>query len=112
MNADLSGRIDQTNGRLHQINANLDGRIEQTNIRIDQTNAGLAALREELSRRVVESGIRTATAITDLAGIVRDIATLLRAEHDPRPGLERCENDIAELQRRLAVPPVPAQERL
>ena len=67
----------------------------------------LGALREEtreepsrLSRRVVESELRTATAITDLAGTVRDMTGVLRAQGDLRPRLERCEQDIAELKRR------------
>jgi chromosome segregation ATPase len=71
-------------------NADLSGRIDQTNTRIDETN-----------RRIVESEIRTDTAITELAGSVRDVATLLREQHDLRPRLERCENEIAELKRRV-----------
>ena len=55
---------------------------------------------EELTRRVVESEIRTSTAITDLAGTVRDMTSVLRASHDLRPRLERCERDIEELKRR------------
>jgi hypothetical protein len=90
MNANLGARIDKTNVRIDQMNADLGARIEQTNARIDETN-----------RRIVESEIRTATAITELAGSVRDVATLLRGQHDLRPRLERCESEIAELKRRV-----------
>lgn len=84
-----------------------DTRTELTS-RIDQTNARLDVVREELSgridglaRQIVESEIRTATAITDLAGTVREMTGLLRTQHDLRPRLEKCEHDIAELRRKL-----------
>jgi chromosome segregation ATPase len=87
---DLSQRLDATNGRL-----------DQTNGRLDQTNERLDTMREELSRRIVESEIRTSTAITELAGSVHDMTVVLRASHDLRPRVERCEHDIADLGRRL-----------
>jgi len=69
--------------------------------RIDQTNERVDTMREELSRRIVESEIRTSTAMTDLAGTVHELTDVLRASHDLRPRLERCEQDIVELKRRL-----------
>jgi methyl-accepting chemotaxis protein len=87
---DLSQRIDQTNVRLDQMN----GQLGETNERVD-------TMREELSRRIVESEIRTSTAITDLAGTVHELTDVLRASHDLRPRVERCELDIVELKRRL-----------
>lgn len=87
----------KTNERLEQTNAG----IEQTNARIDQTNERLEHLGESLSQRIVESEMRTATAITDLAGTVRDLVTLLRTNNDLRPRLERCELEIAALKQRL-----------
>lgn len=83
---DLSARIDATNER-----------IDATNERIHGTNDRI----EGLSRRVVESEIRTATAIADLAGAVNEMTGVLRASHDLRPRLERCEQDIAELKKRV-----------
>jgi uncharacterized protein YceH (UPF0502 family) len=50
---------------------------------------------------VVESELRTATAITDLAVTVRDMTSVLRAQSDLRPRVERCEQDIAKLKERL-----------
>jgi hypothetical protein len=76
-------------------------RLEGTNDRLDQTNARIDLLRDELSRRIVESEIRTSTAITALAGTVVDMTEILRAAHDLRPRVERCEQDIVELKRRL-----------
>jgi chromosome segregation ATPase len=72
-------------------------RLDGTNERIDQTNERL----DKLERRVVESEIRTSTAITELAGTVRDMTQVLRASHDLRPRVERCEQDIAEIKRSI-----------
>jgi len=72
-----------------------------TNARLDQTNTRIDTMREELSRHIVESEIRTSTAITELAGTVRDLTTVLRAQADLRPRVERCEQEIADLKRRL-----------
>jgi hypothetical protein len=73
-----------------------------TNQRIDATNERLEAMHAGLSQRIVESELRTATAITELAATVRDMTSVLRAQNDLRPRLERCEQDIAELKGRLA----------
>ena len=88
---DIRSAIGQTNERL-------DSTIE----RLDSTNGRIDSLRDELSRRIVESDIRTSTAITALAGTVSDMTDVLRASHDLRPRLERCEQDIVEIKRRLA----------
>ncbi len=83
-------------------------RIEQTNERIEQTNSNLKSLsdhvdqmRDELSRRIVESEIRTSTAITDLAGNVRDLVSILKQTNDLRPRVEQCEDDIKSIKRQL-----------
>ncbi len=68
---------------------------------VDATNDRLDTLREELSRRIVESEVRTATALTDLAGTVREMTAHLKGQHDLKPRVERCEQDIAELKARL-----------
>lgn len=68
---------------------------------VRQTRTDLSERIDGLSRRVVESEIRTATAITDLAGAVNQMTGVLRASHDLRPRVERCEQDIAELKKRV-----------
>jgi hypothetical protein len=73
--------------------------VRNTNVRIDHTNERLDTMREELSRRIVESEVRTSTAIADLAGTVREMTQVLRAANDLRPRVERCEQDIVELKR-------------
>lgn len=91
----------RTNERLEQ----LSGRIEQTNSRLDQTNERLDQTNEnldQLARRVVEPEVRTATAITALAGSIIDLGNMLRQDRDLRNRVERCEVDIAALKARLA----------
>jgi hypothetical protein len=78
---------------LRQTHATLD----ETNARLDETNGKLDAL----GHRVVESEIRMATAITDLAHSVHDLTAYLRAQTDLRPRVERYEKDIAGLQTKL-----------
>jgi len=73
-----------------------------TNQRIDSTNERLEAMHAGLSQRIVESELRTSTAITELAATVRDMTSVLRAQNDLRPRVDRCERDIAELKGRLA----------
>jgi chromosome segregation ATPase len=86
----LGTRVDATNEALGEVREEVGG-----------LRADLGGMREELSRRIVESEIRTSTAITDLTGTVREMTSVLRAAHDLRPRVERCENDIAELKLRV-----------
>lgn len=83
-------RIDETNARLNETN----GRLNETNVRID-------AMRDELGRRIVESEMRTATAITDLHGTVKELITTIKEDRDLRGRVDRCEKDIAQLKTRL-----------
>lgn len=75
---------------LRQTRTELKGELVETNTRLDH-----------LSRRVVEGELRTATAITDLHGTLREVVDLFRAEHPLAPRVERCEKDISELKQRL-----------
>lgn len=83
-------RIDETNARLNE-----------TNARLNETNARLDGLGETLGRRIVESELRTATAIAELAGTVRELSASLKEDRDLRRRVERCEHDIAALKQRL-----------
>jgi hypothetical protein len=57
-----------------------NAQIHETNARIGETNVRLDALRDELGRRIVESEWRTSTALTDLAGTVREMTSVLRSQ--------------------------------
>jgi len=83
-------RLDRTNERVDTLRNELSWRLDATNDRIDVTN-----------QRLVESEIRVSTAITELSGNVRDMTLALRTSHDLRPRLDRCEQDIADLKRRV-----------
>jgi hypothetical protein len=76
-------------------------RIDETNNRVNETNARLDLLRDELGRRIVESELRTATAISDLAGTVRELITNIKEDRELRGRVERCEKDIAAIKPRL-----------
>jgi hypothetical protein len=60
-------------------------------------------VRTELSGRIVESEVRTATAITDLHGTLREVLDVLRDQHDLRPRVDRCERDIGDIKQRLGI---------
>lgn len=77
--------------------------VKQTNARLEQTNTRIDAMRNELSHRIVASEVRTATAITDLSFTVREMTDVLRAQHDMRPRLDRCEHDITVLRQHLGL---------
>ncbi len=76
-------------------------RIDETNARLNETNARLESLRDDLGRRIVESELRTATAITELSGSVRDLISFIKEDRDLRGRMERAEKDIAALKQRL-----------
>ena len=66
-------RIDEINARLAEMNA-----------RINATNLQLESLQDDLGARVIESGLRTATAISELSGSVRDVIAVFKADRDLR----------------------------
>lgn len=73
----------------------------KTNERLNETNERLERLRDEVTRRIVESELRTVTAITALAGNLQELTSHLEATTELRPRVERCEEEIAALKRRL-----------
>lgn len=87
---DIRQEIRSTNTRIDGLADHLGARIDDTNVRLDG-----------LTKRVVESEIRTATAITDLAHNVHELTSYLRTQGDLRPRVERCERDIADIQTKL-----------
>jgi hypothetical protein len=80
-------------------------RDEVTSVReeVRATNTRLDATRTELSGRIVESEVRTAAAITDLHGTLREVLDVLRDQHDLRPRVDRCERDIGDIKQRLGI---------
>lgn len=91
----IRDEVKKTNERLDSLGTE----VKKTNERLDTLREETSARFDELGRRIVESEIRTATALTDLAGTVREMTSVLRAQADLRPRVEKCEQDIAELKR-------------
>ena len=84
-----------TNTRLDQMGKDLGARI-------DQVGKELGARIGDLADRMTESEVRTATAITALAGTMEDMTHVLRAANELRPRVERCEREIEEIKRSIA----------
>jgi chromosome segregation ATPase len=80
-------------------------RLDQTNEHLDQTNERLDQRFDLLSRRLVESETRTATALVDLAGAVREVKQLLSDRLDLRDRVDRCESEISRLKEHVGLDP-------
>jgi len=79
-------RVDRTNERVDHLST----RVDHMSTRID-----------DMGQRIVESELRTSTAITELTGTIRDVHSLLVDRLDLRDRVERCERDIDELKHRV-----------
>jgi hypothetical protein len=84
-------------GDLHGVREEIQGVREE----IQGVREELSHRIDHLTHRVVESELRTATAMTDLAGTVREMTAVLRVQSDLRPRVEKCEEDIASMKKRL-----------
>ncbi len=90
---------DETQATRAELKVEVGGlRAEIVSLR-EETNARLDAM----GRRIVESEMRTATAVVDLHGTVRDLVDVLRAQQDVRPRVDRCERDILDIKHRLGM---------
>ena len=98
---DLQGMRDELQSTREELRGELRTTREGLRDELQTTREELSGRIDRLSRRVVESELRTATAISDLAGTVRDMTGVLRAESDLRPRVERCEQDIADIKKRF-----------
>jgi uncharacterized protein involved in exopolysaccharide biosynthesis len=91
----------------------LGGRIDETNARLDQTNARLDAVRGEvreeisgLSKRVVESEDRLATATTELSSDVQQLSGLIREwREEHRADRARLELRVPRIEEQLGLGP-------
>ena len=84
----------------------LSGEVRDVRAELSGLSGEVREIRTDLAavaRRVVESEVRTATAITELHGTVHDLVDVLRAQHDVLPRLERAEREITEIKNRLGM---------
>ena len=79
-----------------------NARLDQTNARLDQTNQRIDHLSDDLGRRIVESEMRTATALVQLATSVDGVRSLLARQLSLRGRVEQCEADIRDLKTRIS----------
>ena len=82
---------------LHSVKTELHSVKTELSARIDELRSDTNERFEEMEHQITESEIRTATAITELAGNVRELTIFFRKQSDLHPRVERCERDITEL---------------
>jgi archaellum component FlaC len=84
---------------------NVETGLEAVGRKVEAVGGNVEALGgkvDAVGRQVFESEVRTATAITDLHGTMREIHVLLKNQLDLRDRVERCEREIDELKKRLS----------
>jgi predicted nucleic acid-binding Zn-ribbon protein len=94
---EIRDEIRGTNARVDRLEARVDRLESAMTLSGEQVHGALG----QLARRVTEAELRTATVISELAGSVRDLHTLLRDRLDLRDRVDRCERDIDDLKRRV-----------
>ena len=93
---DIRDGVAATNTRLDALGTRLDARLDGLGSRLDETNANVAAL----ARRQVESEVRLATEIVEVARAVNGVRDLLRERLDDRGRVDDHERRIETLERR------------
>ncbi len=90
---ELREELRETKQEIRATRQHLDERVDRLAARVEGVN-------DDLGRRILESEVRTATAIHELGGTLREVHTLLkdRALHDR---VSRCEREIDDLKHRL-----------
>ena len=87
MRDELRSGLQEVRGELREVRHE----IRNTNERLDRAED-----------RIVASEIRTATAITDLHGTLREVSDWLKDQRDLRDRVQRCEHEIGELKKRVS----------
>ena len=98
---EIRDEIRSTNERLDGVKNDLGARIDKTNDRVELLNTELGGRIDETNRRLTESEIRTTTALIDVVASVHEVRDLLIERRDLRVRVERCEQDIDDLKRRV-----------
>jgi hypothetical protein len=90
-----------THLHVDQVEQKLGERIDRLEGRVDGLEARFETRFDAVERQIVESEIRTATAINDLAGTMRDVGDMFRDRFELRDRVTRCELDIDDLKHRV-----------
>jgi predicted nucleic acid-binding Zn-ribbon protein len=86
----LKEQLDGHDARFDAIDRELAGRFDTLDRRFDAVD-----------RRQTEADVRTATALAEVAGTLRDLHAMVRDRLELRDRVDRCERDIADLQHRV-----------
>jgi len=93
-----------TRKRIDQLESSGERRFDALGRRvgddIHQLRNDLERRDDRIERRVVEAELRTATAMLDMHGTLREVRDLVKDRLELRDRLERCERDIADLKQR------------
>jgi len=90
---------------LHEVRNGLQDVREELRSGLSEVRHEIRNTNERLDRaedRIVASEIRTATAITDLHGTLREVSDWLKDQRDLRDRVQRCEHEIGELKKRVS----------
>jgi hypothetical protein len=71
-------RLDGTNTRLDHLDQRVEGGFARVDTELAAVRTEIADLRDEVIQRITASEVRTATAITDLAGTVGELTAAMR----------------------------------
>ncbi len=80
-----------------QVLIEIRDQIGHTNARLDRVHEDLGTL----ASRMTESELRTATVMHEMVASNREIGAVLRTRLDLRDRVERCEQEILALQRKV-----------
>lgn len=103
----IRDEVKETNGRFDLLREDFGGlRKDFSGLRKDFSGlrdefAGVTSRVDVLGQRLVESELRTATALIELSASVQDLSTILRSHTDLRPRVERCEREIEAIKTRI-----------
>lgn len=91
---DMHVGLERTNHRLEHVTKGLERGLAETNERIDR-------LRTELKDEIREVDLRAQTRMLDLIAATQDTNAMLRDRFELRDRVERCEQKIEELEKRV-----------
>ena len=102
----LNGRIDQTNVRLDQTNVRLDAVRTELKAEIAAVRTELKSENDALRRRMTESEIRVASAVTELAEETRGLSSLIRDwREEHRADRQDIKNRLDRIERQVGLTP-------
>jgi chromosome segregation ATPase len=97
----VRAEVQSVRAEVQSLRTDVRAEVQSVRDELHSTRDVLSGSIDAMRRQLVDSKIRTATAMTDLAGSVHEMTSVLRGQSDLRPRVERCEGEIAQLEQRL-----------